>query len=83
MSHWRPKKVPLLIQQLHLGVPMFGETRCKCRTNVNYGGGRQLDHALECYNKDEDFACRVRLLGRGAQVWDTVPSETSVRSRPS
>jgi hypothetical protein len=53
----------MLLQQMLRIVPTLtttAETRCNCQTNVNDGGGRRFDHAMECY-KDEDVACGVRL----------------------
>ncbi len=37
-----------------------GATKCKCRPNGNYVGGRRFDRAMDCF-RDEDFASGVRI----------------------
>jgi hypothetical protein len=43
-----------------LALTPTGTTKCNCQPNGNYGGGRRLDRAMDCY-KDEDIACGVHI----------------------
>ena len=66
VSHWRHKKVPMLMQQMlrmRFGVPSvipLEETKCNCHHNTDYGGGGRFERAMECY-RDDDYACGVHL----------------------
>jgi len=66
VSHWRHKKVPMLMQQMlrmRFGVPSvipLEDTKCNCHHNTDYGGGGRFERAMECY-RDDDYACGVHL----------------------